>query len=255
MVTRLMSRLRLAFIISPLLLAGCVNHSTNQEHVNSIETMMPSSEVVDFSVAPCEILWALDDEKVLSNSLYWLRAMDCADRMPALQARFQAQQISQHRWDSVFKQSILLTDADPSDGLRKILLGQVESFSEQMPVSIRPLVQLWREHQMLEIQLADEKARNARQQMVSENQIALLDAQQKSLESELASTQQKLKNLTDIERQLSSRKSLQGEVPDIDDTTNGAQKKSSNTANSGNLSSKKADLSAKSAASQAEENQ
>jgi len=251
-----MSRLRLALIISPLLLAGCVNHSTtSQGHVNSIENLIPSSEVVDFSVAPCEILWSLDDEKVLSNSLYWLRAMDCADRMPALQARFQAQQISQHRWDSVFKQSILLADADPSDGLRKILLGQVAGFSEQIPVSIRPLVQLWREHQMLEIQLADEKARNARQQIVSENQIALLDAQQKSLAAELENTQQKLKNLTDIERQLSSRKPLQGEIPDVDDTINGAQKKSANSANGDNISSKKADLSAKSVASQAEENQ
>lgn len=255
MVTRLMSRLRLTLIISPLLLAGCANHSTTHGHVNSIENMIPSAEVVDFSVAPCEILWTLDDEKTLSNSLYWLRAMDCADRMPAVQARFQAQQISQHRWDSVFKQSILLADADPSDGLRKILLGQVESFSNQTPVTIRPLVQLWREHQILEIKLADEKARNARQQIVSENQIALLDAQQKSLAAELESTQQKLKNLTDIERQLSSRKSLQGEIPDADDASNGAQKKNGIPANNGNISSKKADLAAKSAASQAEENQ
>jgi len=110
---------------------------------------------------------------------------------------------------------------------------------------------------MLEIQLADEKARNARQQMANENQIALLDLQQKSLAAELASTQQKLKNLTDIERQLSSRKSLQGEIPEVDDTVNGAQKKNANATatNSDNLSSKKADVSVMSAASQAEGNQ
>ncbi|CAH0279065.1 Quorum-sensing regulator protein G [Rahnella aquatilis] len=85
-----------------------------------------------------------------------------------------------------------------------------------MPGSIRPLVQLWRERQNLQVVLGDEKARNARQQVMNEEKLQTMIAGQQVLENNLADTRRKLENLTDIERQLSSRKQIQGDLPDND---------------------------------------
>ncbi len=88
-----------------------------------------------------------------------------------------------------------------------------------MPGSIRPLVQLWRERQNLQVTLGDEKARNLRQQAVGQEKLQAMTAQQQVLEDSLADTRRKLENLTDIERQLSSRKQIQGDLPDNDPAT------------------------------------
>ncbi|MGC6389594.1 two-component system QseEF-associated lipoprotein QseG [Ewingella sp. S1.OA.A_B6] len=212
-------RAALALIAVPALLMGCTPHSTSDGYYRPIEDMIPTSKVIDFRVAPCETLWALDDGETMTNSLYWLRAMDCADRMSDTQARFQAQQIKASRWDSVFKQSILISGTDPDQQQRRALLTRVNQYRAQMPGAIRPLVQLWRERQTLQVTLGDEKSRNARQQEVAESKVVLMTQQQAALQASLADTQLKLKNLTEIERQLSSRKQMQSDLPDSDSTT------------------------------------
>ncbi|MBN7803717.1 hypothetical protein J0A67_22875, partial [Algoriphagus aestuariicola] len=80
--------------------------------------------------------------------------------------------------------------------------------------SLRPLTQLWRQQQMLQITLFDEKARYQHLQESSDSQIDSLRQNQARLQSQLQDTSRKLENLTDIERQLSSRKQLQGEIPE-----------------------------------------
>lgn len=211
-------RAALALVAVPALLMGCTPHSASDAHFRTIEDMIPTSKVVDFRVAPCETLWALDDSEAMTNSLYWLRAMDCAERMSDTQARFQAQQIKANSWDTVFKQSILISGTDPEPQQRRALLAHVNQYRAQMPGAIRPLVQLWRERQTLQVTLSDEKSRNARQQQVEESKVALMAQQQAELQASLADTQRKLKNLTDIERQLSSRKQMQSDLPDSDST-------------------------------------
>lgn len=201
---------------APVLLAGCAFHSSDNAFYRPVEDVIPTAKVVDFRVAPCETLWTLDDSNALENSLFWLRAMDCADRMNDAQARFQAQQIKADSWDTVFKQSILLSGSSPDQQQRRVLLGRVNQYRGQMPGSIRSLVQLWRERQTLQVTLGDEKARNARQMAVSESKLEQMTTQQTALESSLSDTQRKLKNLTDIERQLSSRKQMQNDLPDGD---------------------------------------
>ncbi|MBU9844158.1 two-component system QseEF-associated lipoprotein QseG [Rahnella ecdela] len=209
-----------AFLLSaPLALAGCVPHSTENRYYQQVsDQVVPDSKVIDFRIAPCETLWTLDDNEAVTNSLYWLRAMDCADRMNDAQARFQAQQIPATTWDEVFKQSILLSGAEPDQQQRRALLAKVSAYRGQMPGQIRPLVQLWRERQNLQVVLGDEKARNARQLAVNEEKLQAMTQQQQVLESNLADTRRKLENLTDIERQLSSRKQIQGDLPDNDAT-------------------------------------
>lgn len=209
-------RMAIGVIAAPALLSGCGLHSSSDSYYRPVEDVIPTTKVVDFRLAPCETLWALDDNEAITNSLYWLRAMDCADRMNDVQARFQADQIKANAWDTVFKQSILRAGADPDQQQRRVLLARVNEYRAQMPGSIRSLVQLWRERQTLQVTLGDEKARNVRQAAVSESKIEQLTQQQVALQESLADTQRKLKNLTDIERQLSSRKQMQGDLPDSD---------------------------------------
>ncbi|MCW2102918.1 two-component system QseEF-associated lipoprotein QseG [Rahnella sp. RcJ3] len=210
-------RCRVILLSIPLVLAGCTPHSASNPYYQQVsDQVVPDSKVIDFRIAPCETLWALDDSDALTNSLYWLRAMDCADRMSDAQARYQAQQIPATSWEQVFKQSILLAGADPDQQQRRALLAKVSEYRGQMPGSIRPLVQLWRERQNLQVVLGDEKARNARQQVMNEEKLQTMIAGQQVLENNLADTRRKLENLTDIERQLSSRKQIQGDLPDND---------------------------------------
>ena len=90
---------RFLSIGSALVLAGCVQHTADNSYYQQVSSnVVPESKVTDFRIAPCETLWALDDDDALTNSLYWLRAMDCADRMSDAQARFQAQQIPAASW-------------------------------------------------------------------------------------------------------------------------------------------------------------
>lgn len=212
-----MPRIIAPIVLTPILLTGCTRDK-GEGLYQPVEDVIPGSKVIDFRIAPCETLWSLDDSATLTNSLYWLRAMDCSDRMSNTQASYQAALIPASGWANIFKQSILAAGADPDLSQRRTLLNNVSDYRGQMPGNIRPLVQLWRERQSLQIAFEDEKARNSRQQTANETKIGEMSLQQKELQDSLADTRRKLENLTDIERQLSSRKQLQGEIPDGDVT-------------------------------------
>jgi len=209
-------RAALVVFAAPVFLIGCTYHSSDDAFYRPVGEVIPTSKVVDFRLASCDTLWTLDDSEALGNSLYWLRAMDCADRMSDSLARVQAQQIHADSWDRVFKQSILFSGSDPDQQQRRALLAKVNEYRGQMPGSIRSLVQLWRERQTLQVTLGDEKARSARQLAVSESKLEQMTLQQTALQASLSDTERKLKNLTDIERQLSSRKQMQSDLPDSD---------------------------------------
>lgn len=70
--------------------------------------------MIDYRTAACDTLWQLDDKDALDNALYWLRAMDCADRIGSTQARALAKTVPGDSWSGVFKQSILLGSAQPT---------------------------------------------------------------------------------------------------------------------------------------------
>ncbi|MDR3434916.1 MAG: two-component system QseEF-associated lipoprotein QseG [Rouxiella aceris] len=221
----LVRRLRPAVLLTPLLLSGCM-HNSSDRFYQPVEDVIPQSKVVDFRMAPCETLWMLDDSNTMSNGLYWLRAMDCADRMSAAQAHYQAGQLTSAGWANNFKQSILEASSDVDIAQRRVLLDKVNGYRSQIPGAIRPLLELWREHQSLLVSLEDEKARSARQQVADQARFEEMSNAQKVLQASLLDTRRKLENLTDIERQLSSRKQLQGELPDSDSTpaSNGRSK-------------------------------
>ncbi len=92
---------------------------------------------------------------------------------------------------------------------RRQVVERLNSYSQTFPVAVRPLIQLWREQQVLRIALAEERIRYQRLQDESDAQIDRLRENQVRLQYNLLDTTRKLENLTDIERQLSSRKQLQ----------------------------------------------
>ncbi|HGE8485241.1 TPA: two-component system QseEF-associated lipoprotein QseG [Serratia marcescens] len=203
-----------AVFFMPLLLAGCVDRAVSGGLNPQQQEAIPDTKVIDYRTAACDTLWQLDDKDALANSLYWLRAMDCADRIGSTQARALAKTVPGDSWSGVFKQSILLGSAQPTSGERRQIIDRINSYRMEFPGSLRPLTQLWRQQQLLQITLFDEKARYQHLQESSDSQIDSLRQSQARLQSQLQDTSRKLENLTDIERQLSSRKQLQGEIPD-----------------------------------------
>jgi len=198
----------------PFLLAGCVDRAVSGGLNQQQQEAIPDTKVADYRIAACDTLWQLDEKDALDNSLYWLRAMDCADRIGSTQARALAKTLPGDSWSGIFKQSILLGSAEPTSGERRQIVDRLNSYRMAFPSSLRPLLQLWRQQQVLQITLFDEKARYQRLQESADGQIDTLRQGQVRLQAQLQDTSRKLENLTDIERQLSSRKQLQGEIPE-----------------------------------------
>lgn len=200
-------------LLAPLLLMGCADRVVSSS-VALQQEIIPETKVVDYRVVPCDALWHLDDKEVLENSLYWLRAMDCSERVGSADGRALAKTLPASNWYNIFKQSILLGNAEPTPAERRQMVDRLNSYRLEFPNSLRPLLQLWRQQQVLQISLSDERARFQHLQESSDNQIEALRQSQNHLQNQLQETARKLENLTDIERQLSSRKPMPSEIPE-----------------------------------------
>ncbi|WP_249192928.1 two-component system QseEF-associated lipoprotein QseG [Yersinia sp. Marseille-Q3913] len=205
-----------AILLAPLLLTGCTDNSASSRFSQAVQMVIPETKIVDYRTLPCDVLWDIDDKETLENSLYWLRAMDCAERLGSTQARALAKALPVVTWSAAFKQGILISSAEPSIAERRQVVERLNSYSPTFPAAVRPLIQLWREQQVLRISLAEERTRYQRLQDESDAQIDRLRESQVRLQYNLLDTTRKLENLTDIERQLSSRKQLQNEIPETD---------------------------------------
>lgn len=203
-------------MLSPLVLTACTSHVNNGAVLLETEATPPKEQVADFRIAQCEHLWQIDDRESMNNALYWLRAMDCAGRLTQSQAREEAGLVAGESWDSAFKQGILLDNAGITQIERRQALEQINLYRLAFPAALRPLMQTWRDRQTLFLALSDERLRYKRLQESSDKLLDALRVQQNHLQYQLEMTTKKLENLTDIERQLSSRKQLSGEMPDND---------------------------------------
>lgn len=209
-------------LLAPLLLAGCTDRAVSGDRAWAVQAVLPDSKVIDYRTAQCETIWYIDSSDALENGLYWLRTMDCADRLGAVQARALAKTLEPVGWSMTFKQGILLGGAEPSAAERRQIIERLNRARADFPGSLRPLLQLWREQQVLQIALMEEKARFQRLQDSTDSQIDALRESQSHLQYRLEDTTRKLENLTDIERQLSSRKQLQGDMPGESEARNAA---------------------------------
>lgn len=215
---RLLGKRTLCFLGSmifvPMLLIGCARTGVSNNVVPQQQEVLPEIKVVDYRIASCDTLWFLDEKEALENSLYWLQVMDCADRLGSTQARVLAKTLPDSHWQGVFRQSILLGSAEPTSAERRQLIDRLSRYHLEFPNRLRSLLQLWRQQHIGQIALFDQRARYQQLQERSDNQIDTLRQSQRDLQNQLNETARKLENLTDIERQLSSRKQLQGELPD-----------------------------------------
>ena len=189
---------------SCLMLAGC----TTAQHTakSSDEDKLPQQQVADFLSTDCTDIWSLEGENIEKNPLYWLRSIDCSERLSPEMARAEARLHTDETWQDAFRRGILLGSAKITPLERRETVNRVDSFGPQIPSQIRPLFQIWREGQAMQLQLSDERSRYSKLQQSTDGELDTLREQQQHLRSQLELTTQKLENLTDIERQLSSRK-------------------------------------------------
>ncbi|KNC88965.1 two-component system QseEF-associated lipoprotein QseG [Trabulsiella odontotermitis] len=200
--------------VSSLMLAGCTSGLIHHAVGDKIDENLPQQQVADFLSTDCADIWSLTGEVTDKNPLYWLRGIDCAERLTPEQARTEARMLDNDRWQEAFKRGILLGNAKINPVERRDLVAHMDAQSRQIPTQVRPLFELWRDGQALQLQLSDERSRYAKLQQTSDSELDILRQQQQHLRSQLDLTTRKLENLTDIERQLSTRKPAGNFNPD-----------------------------------------
>ncbi|HAU4329817.1 two-component system QseEF-associated lipoprotein QseG [Citrobacter freundii] len=197
-----------------LALVGCVPNAVNHIIGDPSQEKIPPHQLADYLSTECADIWSLQGQSTESNPLYWLRAMDCADRMMAVQARSEASAMLADTWQGAFKRGILLGSANITPPERRDAITRLDALSPQIPAQVRPLYQVWRSSQTLQLQLAEERMRYSKLQQASDSDLDTLRLQQQHLQAQLDLTTRKLENLTDIERQLSTRKPAGNYSPD-----------------------------------------
>lgn len=221
---------RIAAALLPALLVACTSKIAVSPVTGKPGMLVePESKMVDYQQVPCDRIWQADDVKINSNPLYWLRAMDCAVRLSPAEARAEARRWAEDNWQSAFKQGVLLANGNVTPQERRQYLYRLDTFSQAYPTPVRPLMQLWWNDQLGQLQLSEERMRYYRLQQSSDAQLDALRQQQLSLAKELTLTRHKLERLTDIERQLSSRRAPDGSDNGHSDKNSSSQGTSEDT--------------------------
>lgn len=197
-----------------LLLAGCAAQQPQSAIHNNPREHLPEQQLADFLSTDCDDIWSLSGTHVDTNPLYWLRAMDCAQRLSPAVARAEARSWPDDSWESTFRRGILLSRAKITPLERREYAQRLETLSPGIPTQVRPLFQLWRDGEMAQLQLSEERSRYGKLQQSTDSELDTLRQQQQYLREQLDTTTRKLENLTDIERRLSTRKPVSSELPD-----------------------------------------
>ncbi|MTD37802.1 two-component system QseEF-associated lipoprotein QseG [Erwinia sp. CPCC 100877] len=199
-----------------MLLAGCTIVKDRGVHKTGGRPAGPEHRVADYLTTHCNALWQLKGAVVEENPLYWLRGIDCAGRLTPADARLLAHRFDEETWQAAFRQGILLAKAKITPQERRRNVDKLDSMSYAVPRQIRTLYQMLRDSQAQELALSDARWRYGVLQERSDSELDALRQQQKHLHTQLEQTRRKLQNLTDIERQLSSRKGAGSFLPESD---------------------------------------
>ncbi|AXW88660.1 hypothetical protein CKQ53_17840 [Lonsdalea britannica] len=223
--------LRTMLLSSPLLV-GCAQQAGGGTPTIIDANREPDQQLADYRSVDCHTIWLVDNRNAMTNSLYWLRAMDCAAQLSPSQALMQANRTpSSSDWAGLWKQSLLRerTGAIPAEQRQRI--ARLAQESEDVPTVLIPLLQLWMDKQQLTAFQDEERVRVQRLQDDHDKALADLREQQNQLREQLDTTTRKLKNLTDIERQLSARKAVPADFSDGEEHRGNAQTRSSSETN------------------------
>lgn len=201
-------------ILLSSLLSACNTSPATSSLQSDKAIAEPDVRIPDYLATACDNVWRTETQSAVSNPLYWLRAIDCGERLSPEAARAEAHRWPVEGWARAFKQGILLSNGNVTPGERRDYVTALDSYSSAYPAPVRPLLQLWRSQQASQLALSETRTRFVHQQQTSDGELDSLRQQQRQLRAQLNDTQHKLERLTDIERQLSSRK-----TPDVSDTT------------------------------------
>lgn len=205
-------------VVSATLLTGCIPANVPSRLGEAHKPHIPEQQIPDYLSIDCSEIWALTGHDANNNPLYWLRGMDCAQRLPPAEARAEARQWSAETWQDTFKRGILLSTAKITPTERRRYMTQLDAMTGEVPTQVRSLFELWRDGQDSQLKLSDQRTRYSKLQQSTDGELDRLREQQQHLRSQLDLTTRKLENLTDIERQLSSRKPGSNLVPDMRST-------------------------------------
>ncbi|MEL4015250.1 two-component system QseEF-associated lipoprotein QseG [Dryocola clanedunensis] len=207
-------RRRIGVILLPLLLAGCVQNPVTSIIKQPHQPQEPEQQLADYLSTDCQEIWHIQAHESLNNPLFWLRGMDCAERLPPAEARAEARRWPSDSWQDTFKRGILLANAKITPTERRRYMTKLDAMTGEVPTQVRPLFQVWRDGQASLLELSDERSRYSKLQQSTDGELDTLREQQQRLRSQLDLTTRKLENLTDIERQLSSRKPSGSYLPE-----------------------------------------
>lgn len=201
-------------LLFPIFLIGCEQYRDNYSFFSEESNRPDTTILVDYHDVTCHLLWMNEESEAMMNPLYWLRIMHCAEDLSDAQAWQQTQSLSGHSWYTTVKQTLLMGRMTLTAIERQQLLMKIDYYHTLYPPSLFSLLQLWREKQQLLIALEEEKTHYQQLQSSSEAQLKAWRETQSQMQEQLNETMRKLENLTDIERQLSSRKQISREMPE-----------------------------------------
>lgn len=223
--------LRTLLLSSPLLV-GCAQHAGGGTPTIIDANREPDQLLADYRSVDCHTVWMANSRNAMTNSLYWLRAMDCAAQLSPSQALMQASRTpSSSDWAGLWKQSLLRERAGAIPAEQRLRIARLAQESEDVSTGLIPLLQLWMDKQQLTAFQDEERVRVQRLQDDHDKALADLREQRNQLREQLDTTMRKLKNLTDIERQLSARKAAPAEFSDGEERRGNAQTRSSSETN------------------------
>jgi hypothetical protein len=202
--------------LTTLLLSGCTTSPATSSLPSGHQVAEPEVRIADYLATPCSDLWTIENSAALGNTLYWMRAIDCAERLSPAGARAEAHRWPAENWSRAFKQGVLMSNGNVTPVERRRYVETLDRYSSDFPQSVRPLIQLWRSNQTAQLDLSEARTRYVHLQQSSDTQLEAMRLQMVKQQQQLSDTQHKLERLTDIERQLSSRK-----APDVSDSSHG----------------------------------
>lgn len=195
-------------------LMGCASLPELHHSQSVNQTHLPEQQLPDYLSTQCSSIWEQDEPETLENPLYWLRGMECAQRLSPEEARIEARQWQELTWQDTFKRGILLSPAKITPAERRKYMTQLDMLATDIPLQVRSLFIVWRDGQRAQLSLVEERSRYTKLQQTTDSQLDELQQTQQFLRNELEITIRKLETMSDIERQLSSRKPGSNYVPE-----------------------------------------